>query len=340
MKTFAMSIALGLSVTSAMADNLAGYEPVTFPVSYQKDLVTGALWYPSTGGGTEAKIGENGVFYGTSVQEQGGIAQGRFPVVLMSHGLGGNIRTMSWLAAGLAQRGAVVVSVDHPNSTTGNFDLLKGLDHWTRVNDLSTALDQLEADPRFAGQLDTSRVMAAGFSYGGWTALSMGGVTGDLAGYAASCDAVGERSSHCKDLSEGGIDLHRLDATKWDASYKDPRVTLVAAIDPALHYGLLADHTSNLVENTLLIGLGAGVDRLLATDFSAEGSNFAALLPNAKIETLVPASHFAALLPCKPMGAEILEEEGDDPVCDNPEGLDRVALHAQIVDLIAKQLGL
>lgn len=340
MKHFALSIALGLTATSAMAQDLAGYEPVAFPVSYQDNLVTGALWYPSTGGGSAETIGENGVFYGTQVQAGGAIAAGTFPVVLVSHGLGGNIRTLSWLTAGLAERGAVVVSVDHPNSTTADFDLRKGLDHWTRVQDLQAALDKLETDPRFEGRLDMTRVMAAGFSYGGWTALSMGGLTGDLAGYAAHCDAVGAASSHCADLAKGGIDLHGLDAAAWNGSYKDPRITLVAAIDPALHYGVTAAHVAGLVDNVLLIGLGEGGDRLLATDFGPTGSNFAALLPNAQIETFAPANHFAALLPCKPMGAAILKDEGDDPVCDGPQGLDRATLHAKIVDRIAQQLGL
>ncbi|QPC86220.1 hypothetical protein GA830_05300 [Mesorhizobium sp. NBSH29] len=340
MKNMSLSIVLAVTATSAMADGLAGYEPVTFPVAYQNEPVSGAIWYPSTGGGTEVSIGENGVFYGTAVQEGGTIGEGPFPVILVSHGLGGNIRTLSWLTAGLAARGAVVVSVDHPNSTTSDFDLRAGLDHWTRVQDLQTALDKLEADPRFAGQLDLTRVMAAGFSYGGWTALSMGGVAGDLAGYAAHCDTVGRASSHCADLAEGGIDLHSLDAAAWDASYKDQRITMVAVIDPALHYGLAQQHVDSLVDDVLLIGLGDGDDRLLATDFSADGSDFAALLPGARIDVIAPANHFAALLPCKPMGAEILEEEGDDPVCDGPEGLDRVAVHEEIIAKIATQLGL
>lgn len=340
MKNIALSIAFAVTATSAMAEASAGYEPIPFPVAYQEEPVSGAIWYPSTGGGTEVSIGENGVFNGTPVQEGGTIGEGPFPIVLVSHGLGDNIRTLSWLSAGLAARGAVVVSVDHPNSTTADFDLRQGLDHWTRVQDLRTALDNLEADPRFAGQLDMSRVMAAGFSYGGWTALSMGGVTGNLAGYAAHCDAVGAASSHCADLIEGGINLHGLDAAAWDASYKDQRITMVATNDPALHYGLIQEHVDGLVDDVLLIGLGEGDDRLLATNFSVEGSDFAALVPGAKIEIMAPANHFAALLPCKPMGAEILKEEGEDPVCDGPEELDRVALHKEIISQIAAQLGL
>lgn len=55
---------------------------------------------------------------------------------------------------------------------------------------------------------------------------------------------------------------------------------------------------------------------------------------------MAPASHFSALLPCKPKGSAILAAEGDDPVCDDPPGTDRAALHKRIVDRIAVFLGI
>lgn len=45
------------------------------------------------------------------------------------------------------------------------------LDHWTRVADLSLALDMILADPELVDRIDPDRIMAAGFSFGGWTAL-------------------------------------------------------------------------------------------------------------------------------------------------------------------------
>ena len=89
-----------------------------------------------------------------------------------------------------------------------------------------------------------------------------------------------------------------------------------------------------------MIALGTGKDRLLATDFSATGSGFAALVPHAKIIEIAPANHFGALLSCKPIGSAILEEEGEPPVCDDPAGADRDQIHSLIIDQIAGQLGL
>ena len=102
--------------------------------------------------------------------------------------------------------------------------------------------------------------------------------------------------------------------------------------------GLVSVHVSDLIDRVTLVGLGEGNDRLVATNFDASG--FAELLPGASILRLAPAFHFSALPLCKPKGAAILEEEGDDPVCSDPDGADRTALHGAIIDRLASDLEL
>lgn len=318
----------------------AGFRALTIPAEHHGREMSGALWYPSAGGGRTMFHGDNGVFHGTEVLAGARMADGLFPVIVTSHGLGGNIGALGWLSAGLARAGALVIAVDHPNSTTRDFNLQEGLKHWTRVQDIRTALDYLAARPELAAHADFSRIHAAGFSAGGWTALAMGGLRADMEGYAAHCETAPPSPFHCSDLTGRGADLKAYSAREWNASHKDDRIRAVAAIDPALTYGLGETHAQELVEKVLLIGLGTGETRLPATDFSATGSGFAAHLPNAEIEIMAPAAHFAALLPCKPMGAEILAAEGDDPVCDDPPGVDRASLHERIVARIARFLGL
>ena len=326
-----------LIATSASAD-IAGYTPLTFEAPHHGRDALGAIWYPANDDGRIFTFAENGVFHGVEVTEEASVQDGSYPVVLLSHGMGGNIRSLAWLASALAAKGAVVVSVNHPNSTWRDFDLKAGLEHGTRAMDLSVALDVIAADPMFADHLDLSRVMAAGFSYGGWTALSLGGVTGDHTGYIDHCVEHGAASSHCDDLMSAEIQLAEADPEIWNASYADPRITHVTAIDPGLTWGLSADQISGLIPQVTLIGLGGPEDRLLATDY--DGSGFADLLPKATSITIAPAMHFSALPLCKPMGAAILAEEGDDPVCSDPEGTDRAAVHAQIIAQMAADLGL
>jgi len=328
-----------LAVQTAAAEP-AGFRSFAIPAEHHGREMTGAVWYPSAGGGEAVSFGENGVFHGTRVLDGARMAEGPFPVILASHGLGGHIGALGWLTAGLAEAGALVISVNHPNSTREDFDLQEGLKHWTRTEDLRAALAWLAAEPELAAIADLSRIYAVGFSAGGWTALSLGGLRADLEGYAAHCKTAPPSPWQCADLTKRGADLTAYSPTEWNAGRKDGRVRAVAAIDPALTYGLGKDHARELVDKVLLIGLGSIETRLAATDFSDTGSGLAARLLHAEIEIMAPAAHFSALPPCKLRGAAILAAEGDDPVCDDPPGTDRAALHKRIVARIAAFLGL
>ena len=332
----AMLILLALQTAAAAP---AGFRALAIPAEHRGRELAGTLFYPSAGGGRAFLFGDNPVFHGTEVLDGARMAAGPFPVVLASHGLGGNTGALGWLTAGLAEAGALVLTVDHPGSTTRDFDLREGLKHWTRAQDLRAVLDWLAAQPDLAAHADFSRIYAVGFSAGGWTALSLGGLRADLEGYGAHCETAPPSPWQCADLARRGADLQAYSAEEWNAGRKDSRIRAVAAIEPALTYGLGEAHARDLVEKVLLIGLGTAGMRLPATDFSETGSGFAALLPNAGIETMTPAAHFSALPPCKPRGAAILAAGGEDPLCDDPPGTDRPALHKRIVARIAAFLG-
>lgn len=310
------------------------------PAAHRDRPLAGYALYPAGPGGERMRSAENAVFQGVDVRRGAPVAPGRHPLVLLSHGLGGHVRSLAWLAAGLAERGAIVVAVNHPGSTHGDLDLARALDHGTRAQDLSAALDAVLADPAIGLHVDPARIAAAGYSLGGWTALSVGGLRGDLAGYRRFCAEAPAGPAHCRALAAAGIDLDGRDTARWDASWKDPRVAAVAAIDPALHAGLGPGTAADLVDDVLLVGLGEGADRLIPTDFSHDGTGFAGMLRGAVVVTIAPAAHVTALPLCKPEGAALLAEENDDPVCTDPPGTDRAAVHRAIVDATVAVFGL
>lgn len=315
-----------------------GFRPWQGPPAPHARPLTGGIWYPAADGGATTLLFDSPVFQGVPVQREAAVRPGRWPLVLLSHGVGGHWRSLGWLGAGLAQQGALVVGVNHPGSTFGDYDMRRSLDHGSRVNDLRVTLDAVLADANLGPRIDRERIYVAGFSLGGWTALSMAGLRGDLQAYARYCAESGHR--HCSDIARAGIDLTRLNAAIWDRSYRDKRVKAVAAIDPALHQGLRAAHAQDMAGKLLLIGLGEGANRLPDTDFSAPGTTLTAILPQARVEVLAPAFHFSALPVCKPAGPALLAEDKDDPVCTDPPGTDRPALHTRIIRLIGHHFGL
>ncbi len=341
MKRFLLALALLAPAHTAMAQEPPGLISQEIAAPHHDRKMDLAVWYPAEGG-KEILFAENPVFKGGLVRDGARPRAGRHPVVLLSHGMGGSFLSLNWLATGLALRGAVVVAVNHPYGSFRDRDPEKIFNHWTRAQDLKVALDHVLADPALSAAVDPSRIYAAGFSYGGWTVLSLAGVTtGKPEGSAAYCGAAGERSPTCTDLTTLGLDLAKMDRSLWSASYKDTRIRAVAAIDPGLTWELGKEDVRDLEQDKLLlIGLGKGKDRLYATDTSAEGSGFEALVPDAKIKLLAPANHFTAMPICKPAGEAILATENDDPVCTDPAGSNRQAVHDEIITLIADHFGL
>lgn len=339
MKYLLAALAVMIAVPAALAADRVGVTALDIPAAHHDRPVKTLVFFPAEGG-TETVFGENPVFFGTTVHEEAKPLPGKYPVILMSHGWGGNATRMAWLEAGLAARGAIVVAVNHPNSTTGDIQYQSALNHWTRAEDLSAALDHVLKDPEFAGAIDPARIYAAGFSYGGWTALSMAGVRGRRAGFEAYCKAAGDGSDFCRMLKKQGVKIAAIDGAKYEASYKDKRIAAAAAIEPGLTWDLTPGDVSDLDVPALLIGLGQGKDRLEATDTSATGNNFEALVPAARVEVIAPAHHFTALGLCKPAGAALLAEENDDPVCTDPPGTDRKAVDDRIIALLAEHFNL
>lgn len=141
---------LCMVASTAMSDP-AGYEPFGVQAPHHGHGMIGAIWYPSTGDGRAFVFADSAVFHGVTVVEEATLQDGIHPVVLLSHGMGGNIRSLTWLATDLAEQGAIVVAVNHPNSTWGDFDMEAGLQHWTRAQDLSLALDTFPVSDRVCG---------------------------------------------------------------------------------------------------------------------------------------------------------------------------------------------
>ncbi|WP_373502122.1 alpha/beta hydrolase family protein [Aestuariivirga sp.] len=340
MKRFLFALALLAPVHAALAEEAPGLIAQEIAAPHHGRKMDLAVWYPAEGG-TEVLFAENPVFKGGLVREGARPRAGKHPVVLLSHGMGGSFLSLNWLATGLVSQGAVVVAVNHPNGNFRDRRPDKMFDHWTRAQDLKVALDHVLADEALSAAVDPSRIYAAGFSFGGWTVLSLAGVTGKPEGSVAYCAAAGERSHTCTDLKTFGFDLAKLDRTMWTASYKDERIRAVAAIDPGLTWELSREDVRGVDQyKLLLIGLGTGEDRLYATDTSSEGSGFEALVPDAKVKLLAPANHFTAMPLCKPEGEALLAGEKDDPVCTDPAGGNRQAVHDEIIALIAGHFGL
>ncbi len=148
-------------------------------------------------------------------------AEGRFPLVLISHGYPGNRFLMAHLGENLASKGYVAASIDHPDSTYSDMGAF-GSTLWNRPQDQSFVLDAMaDLDGDLGAIVDAERTGLVGYSMGGYGSLifSGAGIEADLERperYTAPGDLLSR-------LAPGGDRLEDI---------QDERLSAVVAIGP------------------------------------------------------------------------------------------------------------
>jgi predicted dienelactone hydrolase len=331
-------IALLLLTTAASADPRPGFDHLAVDAPHRARLLEASIWYPAGSETYTVPIGANPAFIGTMVQVGPAIAAGPHPLVVISHGSGGNIENLGWLAEGLVAKGAIVAGVNHPSATSGDSSPRQLPNIIDRTQDLAALIKTLTTDPAFGPTIDPAQITALGFSLGGATVLAAGGARFDAAAFAAYCDRYGMDASECVFMAKGGVDPHAMPAS-YEADMTVPGLAHVIAIDPAMGHALKDDNLANLPP-VHLIKLGEGDLVPPARDIGPAGSNLAARIAGATYTNVTPGWHFSFLGLCTLDAPAMLVAEGEDPICDNPAGADRATVHAQIIADIAAELGL
>ncbi|WP_298613039.1 hypothetical protein [uncultured Thiothrix sp.] len=338
-QNLAFSILCATSSTYAADIDLPAYKSLTFSATHRPKPINASLWYPAAAKTSTMVIGENAIFYGRSAYKGAGIAAGKYPLVIISHGSGGNMDGLAWLSSGLAQAGAIVLLMNHQGTMTGDSSPQRTILFEERVADLRAALDQILQNPQFAPHIDTQQISALGFSLGGAAVLQLAGVNFDRKAYADYCERLGKAAVDCLFLSKGGVDVRKLPDT-WEQSFHEPRIGKIIAVEPGFSYAMTEKSLKSIQNPVLLISLGNETQRWKAADLSETGSNIINLIPQSEHATFAPAHHFTFLPECKPKGEQILAEENDDPICTDPAGTNRAQIHQQIIAKVSQFLGL
>jgi len=305
------------------------------------------VWYPAAAGAVEQRIdlGPPGkpFFIVGAVAPDAAFADARpRPVVLLSHGYGGNARIMGWFGIPLARAGYVVVAVDHPgNNGVDKMTAAGALMPWDRAQDLAAALAAVEADQSIGPHLDGRRVAVSGFSAGGFTALVAAGARVDMNRFVAFCHAHPD-DGVCKPQKEFPLTLADFDRTMADPAlagemahagddHRIPAVKAAFAIAPAIIQALPPE---GLHEMTVTVAIILGDADPIATPHT-NGLVAARDIPGAELKVLPGVGHYDFLATCTPAGVAALD------ICRDkvPQGPTHAAAIAMALAFFARALG-
>ena len=221
----------------------AGFKLERFAYSAPKRLVLIDWWYPTSE--VNAVPFDYGLGQGRVV-EQGAVAPGLHPLIVLSHGAFGAARNYSWIAEALARAGYLVAGISHYGESyvygASTIDPAAVLELRARPRDISATLDFVEKNSWVTGLVDWQRVGFLGHSSGGATGLLLAGARFDeqqMGRYCATqaaaqdrgCDYAKQRLSPVSDLPVSRR------STEAALSHTDQRISAVALLDPALGPG-------------------------------------------------------------------------------------------------------
>jgi predicted dienelactone hydrolase len=236
-----------------------------------------------------------------------------FPLIIFSHGSGGSRLLSLFYTQHLASHGFIVMAADHPGNTVLNTvmsgaNFLGGQDfvsnYAQRPHDILRQIalaEDLNASGDFAGKIDVANIGVTGHSFGGWTALSVGGARLNFAGVRDWCETnQGSDQDNICFL----LDIEAETATArgyetaptgaWEAT-TDPRIKAVVAFAPWNAPSL--DLTDMTIPTMIMVG---GADRTTPPERDADVF-YAALQTDKTLVTFAHGGHYLFIDACPPL---------------------------------------
>lgn len=330
---------IGFTAPALANDNPIGFQTTTLPDTHNIRPLEMAVWYPATSTAQPKLIADNLVFIGVLAVPDAAPTPGKHPVVVLSHGYGGNWGKQAWLASALARQGYIVAAVNHPGTTSQDRSAQAAAQLWQRPRDLSRAIDALLAQATPFGAVDSSRIAVIGHSLGGWTVMESAGARFDPALFARDCDAHPTLVA-CTAYREMNPEGTPSGKAQVAADLSDKRVSAVVSLDLGLSRGFTDASLAALPVPALVIAAGVPSADLPA---QMESADMAKRLPKTSTQyvEIQDANHFSFMSQCKPGAAAVLDADvpGDSIICQDGEGArPRRVIQQQVITLISEFL--
>lgn len=311
----APDLALPTGTTTLTASASAGLRLAAQPIAGSEPIDI-AVWYPTGAAARPATLGP----YTADVALNATPLTGKRPLIIASHGTGGQRLNHLEIAGGLARAGYLVVALTHPGDNyqdsayAGTARLFS-----ERPRQVSLLLDALLASPDWSPLIDARRIGFYGHSAGGYTGLALLGATPSIAAILRHCAANYDADANfCPSggkarAVESARNADRIPALPNRADARIRAAALTAPLAAAFTAEALASIRAPL---RLYV---PEADTILAPAF--HGRFAAAQVPGAELVNVPGAGHFA---PNTKIALTGVTYRGVN-LNDDPAGFDRAA---------------
>lgn len=327
---------LAFTTTSHGADpHAAGMRTISVKDPNGQRNLDGFIWHPTAFDQPSELDFESKVWVGTPVIKDAGIATGKYPLIVLSHGMFGNAYNQAWLASALAQKGYIVAAINHPGTSTWLRDEDQRRELWKRPQDISRLIDYLTATVEYSSHIDPSKIYMAGHSLGGFTAALLAGARYDALKFDAFCAEIPDELV-CGVLKGWDVAKTAEDRKQMQADLSDNRIKAFALFDLGGTQSFSTQSLSQITRAMLIFGAPV-MNSGLTLDI--ESRTLVKALPKQNVRYIEHAtmSHFDFFGLCKSGGYELLksEEPGDEIICQGG-GDQRAQKHKMIIENVLK----
>ncbi|MFJ3460522.1 alpha/beta hydrolase family protein [Achromobacter spanius] len=305
---FVPSLVCAALALSASAAHAAGFQRLNLPMDQNGPGLQGAVWTPCAEPAGEIKVGR------VAIQGVQGckLPEGRYPLIVMSHGSAGSYLSHHDTAAALADAGFVVAAINHvgdnaqDKSRQGYLSIFS-----TRPREVRRLIDYMTGVWPDKTNVDSEKIGFFGFSRGGYTGLVLAGAAPDLGAGLAIC-AEQPSLPMCRDIAAGKVPQQPYPA--------DARIMAAVIADPLNAFS--ADALKRVSLPMQLWASARGGEGVSPASVEAVRLGLGAA-PDYKVAA--GAGHYVFLAPCSAEQAEALPG-----ICRDEAGVDRSAFHQEL----------
>jgi predicted dienelactone hydrolase len=311
-----------------------GQKSITYiDESRNRPLVT-EIWYPTHDSLVKKDTIDKSknIFKAIETIPNASILNKKSPLLLVSHGTGGNRFSLTWFIEKMVKQGYIVVSMDHYGNSTDNKLPREFVKWWERAIDIKYILNAVLKDKNIGKKIDTSKIGGVGFSLGGYTNIALAG--GYVDRKRRESDKINNEqrvlppefpeTDEIIDFENDSLIVSSY--LKYKDKVKESRIKAFFVMSPGIGFGFHSQKQTEAIKAPLFIVAGKGDTN---TPIKHNALHYHNLIPSSKIHLFDEnVGHYVFLNEPTEFGKKVIP----NITIDHPK-VNRKEIHKKTLDL-------